>query len=504
MKKSLYIIMIVIFMLMLQRINAYEFKAGDMVEYNNIKFYVISNKEGVLTLLKARPLLKTDIDVNSITGMKKAEELNSYDFYKNTKYLYMPFYYCEECDYESVSINYNDSLAKKVVDYWTENNINESDLVADSTGYKARLLSIDDAINSLGYQQIEIHSQKSYIYTDDSMKLSSVNSTWTMSRIDDSTNIANFLNGYILRKEINDFDMIAPVINIKPNNVTLISKNSANYILQNQEYKVGDKIIYNGQEFYVLRDSSSSSDYVTLVKSEPLSYEEGYKYIDGYNGKPASSYIKNMNAILSELIVPNSDKKYASVSFCSKNNGQSADCEKNYDASPIKYVVDNWSKELFGDGNLVEDEYTYKSRIINKDDLINYLHYENGNTLIISSEFDVIQFTENSIDVKLYGCWTMSLVGDSSTSIFVQHENGNFNPSSTLISGTTSAAICPVVNVKKSVDNLDEMDNNSDEVNVPDTSLKITLFLLLIGIVVIIVSILLFIEHAKQKGLFKK
>ena len=54
MKKSLYIIMIVIFMLMLQRINAYEFKTGDMVEYNNIKFYVISNKEGVLTLLKAR------------------------------------------------------------------------------------------------------------------------------------------------------------------------------------------------------------------------------------------------------------------------------------------------------------------------------------------------------------------------------------------------------------------------------------------------------------------
>ena len=132
------------------------------------------------------------------------------------------------------------------------------------------------------------------------------------------------------------------------------------------------------------------------------------------------------------------------------------------------------------------------------------LYLKDGNTLIISSEVDVIQFTENSIDVKLYGCGTMSLVGDSSTSIFVQHENGNFNPSSTLISGTTSAAICPVVNVKKSVDNLDEMDNNSDEVNVPDTSLKITLFLLLIGIVVIIVSILLFIEHAKQKGLFKK
>ena len=42
-----------------------------------------------------------------------------------------------------------------------------------------------------------------------------------------------------------------------------------NTILAWSEYKVGDIIQYNGINYYILKNSSSTDDTVTLLKSEP-------------------------------------------------------------------------------------------------------------------------------------------------------------------------------------------------------------------------------------------
>ena len=40
------------------------------------------------------------------------------------------------------------------------------------------------------------------------------------------------------------------------------------------EYKIGREVEYNGMEFYVIKDSSSEEDSVTMLKAEPLTTEE--------------------------------------------------------------------------------------------------------------------------------------------------------------------------------------------------------------------------------------
>ena len=46
-------------------------------------------------------------------------------------------------------------------------------------------------------------------------------------------------------------------------------------------YQVGDQVIYNNVDYYVIKDSSASEKTVTLLKAEPLSYEEVQTYSNG-------------------------------------------------------------------------------------------------------------------------------------------------------------------------------------------------------------------------------
>ena len=47
------------------------------------------------------------------------------------------------------------------------------------------------------------------------------------------------------------------------------------------EYKIGDVVPYNGMNFYVIKNSDSKEDTVTMLKAEPLSYEEVQTYSNG-------------------------------------------------------------------------------------------------------------------------------------------------------------------------------------------------------------------------------
>ena len=56
-------------------------------------------------------------------------------------------------------------------------------------------------------------------------------------------------------------------------------------------YNVGDEVTYNNINYYVIKDSSASEETVTLLKAEPLSYEDVQTYSNGtgtqifeYNG----------------------------------------------------------------------------------------------------------------------------------------------------------------------------------------------------------------------------
>ena len=49
-------------------------------------------------------------------------------------------------------------------------------------------------------------------------------------------------------------------------------------IYTHKEYNVGDLITYNKMDFYVIRNSGSEEDYVTVLKKKPLTVSDINKY----------------------------------------------------------------------------------------------------------------------------------------------------------------------------------------------------------------------------------
>ena len=41
-----------------------------------------------------------------------------------------------------------------------------------------------------------------------------------------------------------------------------------------ESYKVGDKVNYNGDDYYVIKSSNKKSSFITLMRDEPLKYSE--------------------------------------------------------------------------------------------------------------------------------------------------------------------------------------------------------------------------------------
>lgn len=152
-----------------------------------------------------------------------------------------------------------------------------------------------------------------------------------------------------------------------------------------EEYKIGDTLTYNDINFYVIYDSSSDDEYVTLLKEVPLTFEETVKYgststyksVDGYGG----------------VIF---DTKYESncCGYYNSSNHQST----------VKEIVDAWVADKIGLDNLVEDYTGYRARLISLEDLykLGYEKPSTCNNLSINSNVPKWLYSSD------YGYWTMN------------------------------------------------------------------------------------------------
>lgn len=204
-------------------------------------------------------------------------------------------------------------------------------------------------------------------------------------------------------------------------------------------YKIGDKVTYNGMDFYVIQDSDKTNDRVTMLKAEPLTTAEVKKYGVGhtnmYNG--SSSYYKS---------VYNSNG-YGQISYyvsetCGYVNGSYVltGCTNDYNDSEVKYVVDEWVFERLTLENLVEDSNGYKVRLITYSEFVNNLGCINTDCL--TSDYGYF------VNSDKYVYWTMSPYNSSNRELWVANKGllqkqgvGFYN---------TFGAIRPVVTLKKS------------------------------------------------------
>ena len=201
-------------------------------------------------------------------------------------------------------------------------------------------------------------------------------------------------------------------------------------------YNVGDKVTYNGVDYYVIKNSSESDDTVTLLKAEPLTVDEVNQYGAGHvNRYTYSSQGEAYNCD------GNGGTAFYSNETCGYEYGErvSQGCSTEYNQSDIKFIIDSWSSSKVNSNDLVVDSTGYSARLITINELRNNLGYGNDN----------IDNGNVPSWVKSYNYWTMNSVELSSTYVWAVTHN---NLENYFVSGSVMIDITvrPVITIKKS------------------------------------------------------
>ena len=180
-------------------------------------------------------------------------------------------------------------------------------------------------------------------------------------------------------------------------------------------YEVGDEVTYNSIKYYVIKDSDTTEDSVTLLKAEPLTVDEVNTYGVGHINRYAYDSVGTVY-----------DKKgyggmaYYTSETCGRiNNDWVFDgCTTDYEQSEVKYVVDAWAAN--------QAPAATEARLIQYDELIDNLGYNyatlNGTSWIVNSEY-----TPRWVYNINYEYWTMSSYNNSKFDVWRVRSDGNLS-----------------------------------------------------------------------------
>ena len=207
------------------------------------------------------------------------------------------------------------------------------------------------------------------------------------------------------------------------------------------EYKIGDEIEYNNIKFYVIKDSSSDEDSVTMLKRESLTYEDVQMYSSG-----RQTNISNQNG-------------YGGINFVGDY----------YGGSNIKNMLESWANAKFKDNDLTIDSTGYSVRMLSTDDLNDNLGYDVPSYLNTAICVKLSEYVPKWIWNKDYEQWLMTKypywptisrwwVITQNGDLYWRNGRDNF------------ATVRPVVTLKKGVFDNEEIINNSTENNADEYS----------------------------------
>lgn len=379
--------------------NYIKYKSGQTIKLRGNYYYVLEDSgvnQDYIKLLKIAPLSTVDIYNYSL------QNSNSYgvSYLKNQK--------CNNDDESGCSIDYDLSDVKVLVDSWAQDNFYDGEL-KEVDGYKARIINEDDFYNNLHYEAKKTGDVIDYFAsTDETPSSFSHILFWTMvPYLKYNTVYSSFI---INSFKIYSTNHVNPVINL--NKCALNGTCSLN---KSSNYNVGDEVIYNNQKYHVLKSSDSYSNYVTLLKDEPLSEQDIKKYYDG-----------------NETIADN-----FAVPFTNLNNNA-------YNMSIIKDIIDAWAKDEFN----LNSKGKIFAKLLSTEDLVNYLGFEWGTVEGDATAFTYLATSETPEWFKgqKYDFWLMTPYEDSTEKTWFVEKGIMTNYKS---SKDYKFAIRPVVNVDK-------------------------------------------------------
>lgn len=263
------------------------------------------------------------------------------------------------------------------------------------------------------------------------------------------------------------------------------------------EYKIGDIVPYNDMKFYVIKNSNTKEDSVALLKKEPLTVDE----ISTYSGD---------DGILTLDV-----SGYGAIQFSYYST--------DYYNSIIKQVVDAWK--------IAKAPLATEARLITLDELIDNLGYEQDQ-ICSAGKCDVInKKSENTPDwvySNNYSYWTMTPYNDSQTKVWYVTNREIAGRNIEFITSPGGPTVRPVIVLSKTTlgdedENVkyDSKEKNGDEkstsnkannvniinannitstkVNVPNTYLKQSIIVILLGLIASCASIVIYYIIKKRK-----
>ena len=117
-------------------------------------------------------------------------------------------------------------------------------------------------------------------------------------------------------------------------------------------YEIGDEITYDDENYYVIRSSDNSSNYVVALKKDLLTASE-------------------VNTYSTDYVSVHGEYPYYISNTC--NNNDSSGCSTNYDISNVKVIVDGWSNEMVDDLVNIDG---YNARLLNEEDIYDNMTVE--------------------------------------------------------------------------------------------------------------------------------
>ena len=171
-------------------------------------------------------------------------------------------------------------------------------------------------------------------------------------------------------------------------------------------YSIGDEVTYNNVDYYVIKDSDTTEESVTLLKAEPITSSEISPYLSstevGSKVNTSGTY-----AIMS----------YYFAEDC-KSIGGIVGCSTDYSVSKIKQVVDIWKINYASTA--------MEARLITFEELTESLGFE-FQQIDTSSGYAKTTNTPSWVYSNQYSYWTMSSVDESPYNVWTVSYNEIFS-----------------------------------------------------------------------------
>ena len=231
-------------------------------------------------------------------------------------------------------------------------------------------------------------------------------------------------------------------------------------------YSIGDEVNFAGSNWYVIKNSSSEEDYVTLLKEKVLTNEELGEYAASQTITCEASYAANGSygcTIEGQIVIEKNDTiPYYWSDTChyggyfGYTSGDLSGCNghNDYEGSKVKEFLETSYIATLGETNLKEVD-GYKIRIIKVEELQNNLGYSTelkGSNYDYSPENTPIWVYKNFSDSNnaTRGYWTMTpgILTDSVSTV----TGLSISPSSIFINYGVDGnyRLRPVINLLKS------------------------------------------------------